>query len=230
MRVIQNHKRETLRASVFWWLLWLLLWLPAFTGCQSKPFAAVRTAAGVVTQRGPVSVPARAETVTSRASLPLPAGTRVEVFNPERVSVKTETAANTENPAGMAVTLPAAAVLSVETVSDRVSGPQSFAPPSPPSPVELAAGKAAWLYRIGLLIGAAVAVFGLVRGWDFVMYGGAAVAAACGFAMFAESHPVLFFVIGGGIVLAVVGPLVWHLKLKPKASPFVEPQAGFGKE
>lgn len=206
-----------IRSGVFWFILWVLSWLPMFAGCQSKPFAAVRSAAGAVTQRGPVSVPARAETLTSTATLPLPAGSRVEVSNPAPAAAPgggTSQGGALSVPAGLSVTLPEPAVLTVQTVQDRISGPQSFAPPSPPSPVEIAAGKAAWLYRLGLLIGAAVGVFGLVRGWDFVMYGGAAVAAACGFAMFAESHPVLFFVIGGGIVLAVVGPLLWHTKLK----------------
>lgn len=217
MEIVAKSEKRTLRSAVFWAVLWLAAWLPALAGCQSKPFADVRSAAGAVKQRGPVSVPARAETVTSTATLPLPAGTRVEVANPASAVEQgggTSQGGRLSAPPALSVILPEPAVLTVQTVQDRVSGPQSFAPPSPPSPVEIAAGKAAWLYRLGLLIGAAVGVFGLVRGWDFVMYGGAAVAAACGFAMFAESHPVLFFVIGGGIVLAVVGPLLWHLKLK----------------
>lgn len=212
MSVIETTKRGRWRASLFWAVLWVLLWLPGLVGCKTA--GAARSGPVVVKQTGPAEVPATADQTTSRASVPLPAGSRVEVFNPERVSINGETVSNTENAAGIAVTLPAPSVLSVETVSNRVVGPQAFAPPSPPSPVELAAGKAAWLYRVGLLVGIAAGVFGLVRGWDFVMYGGAAVAAACGFGMFAESHPVLLFVIGGGVVLAVAGPLLWHWKLK----------------
>jgi len=223
MSVIPKSERLGFwRASIFWWLLWLLTWLPALVGCASKPWAAVKAGAASMTQRGPVAGPARAETVTSRATLPLPTGTKVEISGGGGTSQggRTGVPSTLSVPPSLAVTLPAPAVLSVETVSERVSGPQSFAPPSPPSPVELAAGKAAWLYRVGLLLGIAAGVFGLVRGWDFVMYGGGAVAAACGFAMFAEAHPVVLVVIGIGAALAVVGPVLWHWKLK-----HVEPAA-----
>lgn len=64
------------------------------------------------------------------------------------------------------------------------------------------------------MVGLAVGLFGLVRGWDFVMYGGGAVAGACAFALFIQAHPLVFVVIGIGVALKIVGPLLWHTKLK----------------
>jgi len=209
--VIETNKRRSWRGSVFWAVLWLLFWLPGLVGCRTA--GAARSGPVAVKQTGPAAIPATADQVTSRASVPLPAGTEIKVSQPAGPDLRPDSSTAAAG-SGVSVILPAPSVLTVETVSNRVSGPQSFSPPSPPSPVEIAAGKAAWLYRVGLLVGIAAGVFGLVRGWDFVMYGGAAVAAACGFGMFAESHPVLLFVIGGGVVLAVVGPLLWHWKLK----------------
>lgn len=174
------------------------------TACQRGPFASIRSGAAELTQTGPALVPAKAETVTNRATIPLPAGTEIRVVPvfPDRPEQ------------GFAFTLPSPAPLTVETVADRVSGPQAFTPPLPPSPSEISTGRAVLAYRIGLALGIAVALFGLVRGWDFVMYGGGTVAAGCAFGLFVESHPVLFAVLGIGVAVAVVGPYLWHTKLK----------------
>jgi hypothetical protein len=70
------------------------------------------------------------------------------------------------------------------------------------------------VYRIALIVGIAAAIFGLVRNWDLVMWGGAAMAGAAACGLFVQRHPVLFAVIGGGLALGIAGVLIWHLRLK----------------
>lgn len=105
------------------------------------------------------------------------------------------------------------------THREKISAPVNHTPPAPPSPADLADGRAVWVYRLALLAGLAAAVFGLVRGWDFVMYGGAAVAVAAAVCLFVKSHPVAFAVIGAGVALAGAGVFVWHFRLKEKQTP-----------
>lgn len=179
-------------------------------GCRvSAPAGMVEAGGSKLTQTGAAQVPASAETVTNRATIPLPKGTEIRVVPvfPDRPEQ------------GFAFTLPEAAPLMVESTAERVKGPQAFTPPAPPSPAEISTGRAVLGYRIGLALGIAAAIFGLVRGWDLVMYGGGAIAAGCAFGLFVQSHPVLFALLGVGVALAVVGPWLWHSKLKKLARP-----------
>jgi MFS family permease len=74
--------------------------------------------------------------------------------------------------------------------------------------------------RLGLVAGIAAGVFGLVKGWDFVAWGGGAIAAGCvaGMAL-ASVPPWLWAVFGVGAAACVIGPVIWHTKLKPRAVP-----------
>lgn len=187
----------------------VLLVLLSFTGCSSVPRSAKSPAgesrAGEVSvsQSGDAAQPASAASATQTATIPLPEGSEA-VFN--------------EKLGTLSVRLSAQSALTMTTRSDTATGPQAFTPPAPPSPADTATGRAVWVYRIALLVGAAAAVFGLVRGWDFVMYGGASVAVAAVIGLFVASHPVLVAVIGAGVAFAAAGVLIWHLRLK-KHSP-----------
>lgn len=165
------------------------------------PAATITLPSGAaVTQTGDAQKPASVSTDTTTTTLPLPAGTEF-VFDQKLPGVVT-------------LRLSHDSALTTETKTEKAEAPQAFTPPAPPGPVELAAGKARLFYGGGLVVGLALGLFGLVRGWDMIMYGGGAVAAACGFAIFAQSHPVLIGIIGAGAALAVAGPALWHLKLK----------------
>lgn len=195
-----------------------LLFVGLQTACTNtrapvSPSAAVTLAGGAtLTQSGDAQKPGTLSSNTEKATetkrLPLPAGTEL-VFN-EKLGTLTLRLSQT-------TTLEATATREVKI--EHAEAPQAFTPPAPPTPSEEADGKAQWLYRIGLVAGIAAALFGLVRAWDWVMYGGAAVAAGCAVGLFAAKHPAIFAVIGGGIVLAVAGPWIWHTKLKHLETP-----------
>lgn len=155
----------------------------------------------VVDQSGPVAEPARAAVDTASAVVPIPTGS-VVVLPPD---------AEPSRP--VEIRLSAPTELRAESRRETVAGSKSF---SPPTPADEADGRARWVYRIGLALGLAAAAFGLVRGWDLVMTGGAAVAAACACAIFVERHPALFAIIGAGLALAAAGVWVWQTKLKPR--------------
>jgi hypothetical protein len=62
----------------------------------------------------------------------------------------------------------------------------------------------------------------LVRGWDFIAYGGGAIAAGCFTGMALASVPAwLWAVFGVGATACIIGPVIWHTKLKPTAAPVV---------
>lgn len=191
-------------------ILTLLLWfvfamaLAVFLpGCATRaaksPAGESRAGAVSVSQTGDAHTPAKASSDTQTASVPLPSGSSV-TFNEKLGTVS--------------ATLAADSIFTVETRRDLVTGPQAFTPPAPPSPSDLANGRAVWFYRVALFAGIAAAVFGLVRGWNFVMYGGGAVSAASCAGLFMQSHPLLAGVIGGGVALAVSGVWIWHTRLK----------------
>lgn len=186
----------------------LLLLLLGLSGCAtakralSIPQAIVSTEKGPsVTQSGTVAVPAKASVVTESKTVPLPAGTEI-VFNEKLGTVTLHVSQPT--------------TLKTETKTEKAEAPQSFTPPAPPTPTQEADGKVKVWFWLGMVAGVAVGLFGLVRGWDFVMYGGGAVAGACAFAIFVQSHPIVTAVIGVGVALAIAGPYVWHKHLKPR--------------
>jgi hypothetical protein len=102
----------------------------------------------------------------------------------------------------------------------------AFTPDKPPTIGEEKSAQADYWttlgLRVGIAVGAALAIFGLVRGWDMVMYGGAAISGACLFGLFVQKHPTLLLIIGLGAALVVVGPIIWHTKLK-RLAPATEP-------
>ena len=95
-----------------------------------------------------------------------------------------------------------------------ISGPKSFPPPVGPSPSQIAAGNAAWLWRIGLFAGLALAGLGVWWKGGLVIAGGLSVAGASAFGWFVEENPWLLWVFGGGVALAASGFALWHLWLK----------------
>lgn len=70
------------------------------------------------------------------------------------------------------------------------------------------------VFWVGLLVGVAAAIFGLVRMWNFVMWGGIAVAGASAIALFIHAYPWLLAVVGAGIALKFAGPYLWYTKVK----------------
>lgn len=169
-----------------------------------SPAATITGPAGAsLAQTGDAQTPATADTSAGSSALVIPAGTPVSIAAD---GTATFTAAE---PVRIAATFSAF----------RAAGPGAFTPPAPPTPAEQARGWGVQVFQIALALGIAAAVFGLVRGWDFVMYGGAAVSAGAAFALFVASHPVLFAVLGLGLGAAVAGVVIWHTKLKRAPSP-----------
>ncbi|MBC7367160.1 MAG: hypothetical protein H7343_10190 [Undibacterium sp.] len=176
------------------------------SGCSTYPVApkppkatALAPSGLSITQSGDAHAPTRAETKDDARTVQIPAGTLAE-FNDRLGTLK--------------LTFTAPGVLTQTVKTEHLEAPQAFTPPAPPTPSEISTGRAVLWYRIGVALGFAAGLFGLVRGWDFVMYGGGAVALACLICLFAESHPLLTGLIGAGAALAIAGPLVWHAKIK----------------
>lgn len=185
----------------------------ALAGCSSAPVAKVKAGLAAVAQRGAAEVPARAEVATSRASLPLPAGTRVEVAPPAPKAAPDSPFISQNLP--VTVTLPAPSVLTVETTAERASAPQAFTPPPPPSPSDLAAGRALWIFRIAIFAGVVAGLFGLIRGWDFVAIGGGCIAAGGLLGLALDAVPAwLWAILGAGAAISATGWAVWHFKMR----------------
>lgn len=185
----------------------ILLFLTALCGCAFTPSGKIRAGRNTVAQRGAAAVPAQASTETTAASIPLPAGTVIKTAPAAVPGALTP-------PAGLSITLPEPAVLSVETTKETATAPQAFTPPAPPTPSQAAEGRATWVYRLALVAGIALAAFGLVRDYTLVMTGGAAVALASAAGLFIQAHPLLFGLIGAGTAAAAAGVWIWHTKLK----------------
>lgn len=191
-------------------LISFVLWIGIFAmaGCLSKRNAAktptmnVTTPSGTkVEAKGDAEVPGKVETKSTNTVVALPLGTTL-TFN--------QTAGTID------VLLKAPSSLHQTTVAERVEAPRAFVPPAPPTPQEVAKGQATLYFWIGLVVGICAAVFGLVRAWNLVMYGGIAVAAGCAFAIFVQDNPLVLWLIGFGVLLKVAGPLIWHTYLKHK--------------
>lgn len=148
----------------------------------------------VMTQTGDAAVPAHVSTVTTGSQVQVPAGSNM-VFD--------QTLGTWSIKFGLPSTVTAS------TKVETVDGPKAFTPAAPPTPAAVETAKLVpWLWG-GMILGIAVALFGLVRDWNFVMAGGGIVAASCAFGIFVEVHPVIFILIGVGLVLKVVGPYIW---------------------
>jgi hypothetical protein len=159
----------------------------------------LRTEQIALDQKGPAEIPAAVEVADTVRTLPIPKGSQI-VSNAEAHTI---------------TVLPAAPTTLTETTrKETATGPQSFQPPAPPTPAEIATGRATLYFQFGIAGGLALALFGLVRGWDFVMYGGSAIAGGCTLALLIDRNPLMFALIGVGLALCIAGPLLWHTKLK----------------
>jgi len=191
-------------------------------GCSSGLVSAIKAGGTALSQRGPAATPAKAETVTTRASLPLPAGTRIELASRPAENGAHRAERDLGAPemaraaASLSVTLPEPAVLSVETVHERATAPQSFAPAEPASPAEKADGWAVLAYRIVLPLGAVLFLVGLVKDFPAVMIGGGAAASAAAVGLFVVKNPWVEWVMGGGVCVAIAGFCIWHFMVKPR--------------
>lgn len=165
-----------------------------------SPTATVTTPTGtVLTQTGDAATPASVSTKTATQTIVVPAQSVVW---------------QNDQTGQLQYRLAKDSVMTAVTKTEEAKAPQAFTPPAPPTPGEEADAKAKFWYRIGVAVGGVAGVFGLVRGWDWVMYGGGSVAAGCLFGLFVQSHPVLLIVIGLGAAVAIAGPVIWHTKLK----------------
>jgi hypothetical protein len=181
--------------------------LTAFTGCNTiRPAAkspeTTATAGGVsLSQSGDAAQPAHASETTTTTATVIPPGVPVTWH------------------ADGSVTFTPAAPLNLTTTRSEASatGPAAF---TPPTPTEEAAGRASLWMRLGLVAGIALGVFGIVRGWDLVGYGGGAIAAGCvaGLAL-ASVPPWLWAVFGVGAAACIIGPALWHTRLKKETTP-----------
>lgn len=184
------------------------------SGCQSgwwkkEPVRHIARSPSVVANNGKVEITGdsqvapKVNTKQSETSLALPEGSTFD-FNEKLGTLR--------------LTLAKASSLAVSRTETNIDGPRSFTPDKAPTiQEEKQAESDFWVnlgLKAGLVLGAGIAIFGLVRSWDFMMYGGAALSAACGFGIFIERHPFLLLIVGIGITLAVVGPSIWHAKLK----------------
>ncbi len=175
----------------------------ALAGCNSSPVAAVRAGAASIRQHGTAAKPGTAETLTTRSTLPLPPGTKIETSNAQ--------------PQAIGITLPAPSVLTVETVTERATGPQSLTPPAPPSPSEVSAGRAKLWLTLALAVGAGALLFGLVKGWDFVAIGGGCLAAGSMVGLVLNAVPAwLWAVLAAGVAIGGTGWAVWKFKIEGK--------------
>lgn len=169
------------------------------------PAATVTAGAATVVQTGEAAQPASAKVETKAQSVTIPAGSTVW---------------QDKETGEFRYTLGAAVPLRFEARTESVNAPGAFQPPSAPSVAEEKAAQADYwttlATRAGLCLGLAAALFGLVKDWPLVMWGGAAIAGACLFALFVQRHPALLAVVGIGAALAVAGPYLWHTKIKPK--------------
>lgn len=176
------------------------------------PAATATAGTTTVTQKGEAQTPATASAATTRRSLTLPAG-----------SVVWQDASTGEIRYRLGNDTP----ITTEVRTEHVNAPAAFTPPKPPTVAEEAEAKADFWTRLGLqagiFVGGAAGIFGLVRAWPMVMWGGVAVCGACLFGLFVKNHPALLIVIGLGVALKFVGPLLWHTKVKHFTKP--EPTA-----
>jgi hypothetical protein len=187
----------------------------ALLGCSFTPSkkpvespAVTVSQAGDVKTTGDAQVPAKVDTKKTSGNLAIPEGSRIE-FNAklDTVSVQLAKATNFVS----------------ESTQTAVTGPTAFVPEKGPTAQELSDAKAGFwtklMLQVGIFVGGSAAIFGLVKEYNMVMYGGLAVLGASLFGLFIERHPILFAIAGIGIAMAYVGPYLWHKKIKPAEAP-----------
>lgn len=194
-------------------MLIALIWL-GFSGCQSgitrlitnsKPKTPeVLVEPKRVSVTGDAKTAPTVDTKETDVVMPIPEGSRIERDEKSGIT---------------SITLAKATQMAVNRTETAIKGPVAFDPPKAPTVQEVAKAESdtktrGWLW-IGMIGGGALAAFGMVRAWDLVMYGGGSVAAACAVGVFMVNHPIIAFVVVAGVVVAIVGPAIYHLKIKP---------------
>lgn len=153
--------------------------------------------------KGDTQIQPKVDIKRSEATITLPEGSTFD-FN-EKLGV-------------VRLTLSKAAQMALNRTDTAIEGPKSFTPDKAPTiKEEKQAESDFWTdigMKIGMVLGGAIALFGLVRGWDMVMFGGAAISGASMTGLFVSRNPSLFLLIGGGLALALAGPYLWHTKIK----------------
>ncbi len=183
-----------------------LVVLAMLSGCvKTRSKGSIKSDQVELSSTGDVKEAAQGSQKKSETTIPLPAKSTVE-----------------SKPDGtVTVTLSKPSEMRSATSDTSIS---TAVPPPPPSPDDEAHAKATFWTTLGLraavALGCVGLIFGLVKDWDLVAIGGGSVAGAGLFGLFVQRHPVLFIFIGLGVTLAVVGPWLWHTKLK-NANPFV---------
>ncbi len=186
----------------------------ALSGCKFIPVRHIAqspavsvTPSGGVLLSGDSPSPAKVNSSKSDSVMPIPEGSTF-AFN--------------EKLGTMVLTVSKATSLALNRTETRVEGPVAFTPDKAPTIAEEKNAQANFWVKLGLqacvLIGGAAAIFGLVKDWNLVMYGGIAVCVSGLFGLFVQAHPILLLFIGLGVALKFVGPIIWHTKLKPDES------------
>jgi hypothetical protein len=190
--------------------LFLAASLATLVGCQNKPVRHIAEPPvlevkpkGEVIMKGDSQVQPKVDIKSSEATITLPEGSTFD-FN-EKLGV-------------IRLTLSKASQMALNRTETAIEGPKSFTPDKAPTiQEEKRAESDFWTdigMKIGMVLGGSIALFGLVRGWDMVMLGGAAITGATMAGIFLSRNPWLFLLIGGGLALSVAGPYLWHTKLK----------------
>jgi hypothetical protein len=191
------------------------------TGCKTGPIrhiaespAVTVSDSGKVEVSGDAQTPSRVDTKKTGSNLKLPEGSRLE-FN-EKLGV-------------FSVVLSKASEIAVNRTETAVQGPVAFTPDKGPTVgEEMEAKSNFWTVlglRAALAAGCFAIIFGLVKDWPFVMYGGISMAGAALFGLFVQRHPTLMIFIGAGAALIVMATIIWHTKLK-KIPPEILTQNG----
>lgn len=119
----------------------------------------------------------------------------------------------------MVLTVSKATQIALNRTQTDVKGPIAFDPPKQPTVKEVTDAKADfWTtlgLRVGVFIGCALAIYGLVEQWKLLMIGGGCIAGASLFGLFQQAHPLLLAVIGIGLALCFAGPYIYHTVVKP---------------
>lgn len=177
--------------------------------------AVVVSEAGKVEVSGDAKTPSKVDTKKTDGRMTIPEGSRFE-FN-EKLGV-------------MTLVMAKASEMAVNRTETAVQGPVAFTPDKGPTVGEEMDAKSDFWTKLGLqialVVGGAAAIFGLVRGWDLVMYGGMALSGSALFGLFVQKHPTLLIFLGIGAALIVVGPWLWHTKLKKLANNTQPPPNG----
>lgn len=100
----------------------------------------------------------------------------------------------------------------------------AFEPQKAPTVKEIADAQSDASVKVklyfALVAGLAMAGFGLVRGWDYVMWGGVAVAASSGFGLLLakslDDHPWISIVVTAGLAVSAAAVVIYFTKIKPK--------------